>query len=97
MKVYRTERQVILLKQIIICFARKQINALLWFRKTSAQIYLVKNGVLSLEASAGKLDNLLVGARLLPTKLVARESQDFKSLALVLLVHLAQLGVVGVS
>jgi hypothetical protein len=41
--------------------------------------YLVKNGVLSLEACAGKLDNLLVGTRLLATKLVAWESQNLKA------------------
>jgi hypothetical protein len=59
-------------------------------------INLVKNGVFSLEACAGKLDNLLVGTRLLATKLVAWESQDFKALVLVLLIDLGQLGVVGV-
>jgi hypothetical protein len=48
-------------------------------RKITAHVYLVKNGVLGLEAGAGKLDNLLIGARLLPTKLIARERQDFKS------------------
>lgn len=54
----------------------KQINVLL---QITAQIYLVKNGVLGLEASAGKLDNLLIGARLLPSKLIAWESQDLKA------------------
>ena len=40
---------------------------------------LVKDGVLGLEACAGKLDNLLIGARLLPTKLVAWKSQNLKA------------------
>lgn len=60
-------------------------------------INLVKNWVLGLEASAGKLDNLLIAARLLPSKLIAWESQDLKALVLVLLIQLAQLGVVRVS
>lgn len=60
-------------------------------------INLVKDGVLGLEAGAGKLDNLLICARLLPTKLVAWESQDLKALVLVLLIELGQLSVVGVS
>lgn len=42
-------------------------------------MYLVENGVLGLEASAGKLDDLLIAARLLPTKLVAWECQDLKA------------------
>ena len=89
-----TLKQVILLKQIVICLLIKQINALLCLRKITAHTetdrcitvveenncknYLVKNGVLGLEASAGKLNNLLIGARLLPTKLIAWEGQDFK-------------------
>ena len=39
-------------------------------------MYLVENGVLGLEAGAGKLNDLIIGARLLPTKLIAWESQD---------------------
>ncbi|BAS90434.1 Os04g0556350 [Oryza sativa Japonica Group] len=44
-----------------------------------ALTYLVKNGILSLEASASKLDNLLIGAGFLPSKLIARESQYLKA------------------
>ena len=43
------------------------------------QIYLVENWIFSLEASASKLDNLLISARLLPTELVAWESKDPKT------------------
>jgi hypothetical protein len=63
----------------------------------TVDINLVKNGILSLEASASKLDNLLIGAGFLPSKLIARESQYLKALDLVLLIQLAQLSVVGVS
>jgi len=44
-----------------------------------AQLYLVKNWILGLEASANKLDDLLVCAWFLPTELVARESKDLKT------------------
>jgi hypothetical protein len=47
--------------------------------KCCVQIYLVENWIFSLEASASKLDNLLISARLLPTELVAWESKDFKT------------------
>jgi hypothetical protein len=47
--------------------------------KYYAQIYLVKNRILGLEASASKLNNLLVSARFLPAKLVAWESKDLKT------------------
>jgi hypothetical protein len=48
-------------------------------KKYCDQIYLVKNWILRLEASACKLDDLLIGARFLPTKLVAWESKDLKT------------------
>lgn len=44
-----------------------------------AQIHLVKNRILSREASANKLDDLLTRARLLPTELVAWERKDLKT------------------
>ena len=47
--------------------------------KYCVQIYLVENWIFSLEASASKLDNLLISARLLPTELVAWESKDLKT------------------
>jgi hypothetical protein len=48
-------------------------------RKYDALTYLVKNWILSLEASASKLNNLLVSARFLAAKLVAWESKDLKT------------------
>lgn len=60
-------------------------------------INLIKNWILGLEAGASKLDNLLISARFLSTKLVAWESKDLKTLVLVLLIQLAQLRVVGIG
>lgn len=60
-------------------------------------INLVENWILGFEASASKLNNLLISARFLPTKLVAWESKDLETLVLVLLIQLAQFRVIGIG
>ena len=48
-------------------------------REYQAHIYLVKNQILGLQMSARNLNNLLINARFLPTKLIAWESKELKT------------------
>jgi hypothetical protein len=64
-------------KLVIVSFSLKQTH----IKKMNydAPIYLVENWILGLEASASKLNNLLISARFLSAKLVAWESKDLKT------------------
>ena len=61
----------------------------------AVDVDLVEDGILRLEARARELLDLLVGARLLPPELVARERQNLEVAPLVLRIQVRELRVIG--
>ena len=68
-----------------------------WSSTIAIHINLIKDGILSLKASANKLFYLFITPRLLCSKLIAWECQNLQTLIFVFLIQLMQLCVVWIG